>query len=104
MTRLNKGDTCPLCGNPIITDDPFSLGYLSALADVKALGSLPTVKCPDGMGLEVEDGKVVAATEAALFRLYLAGGYDDLIGFDEYRCRFERRGGRILEATDGQAD
>lgn len=34
MTRLKKGDICPLCGEPIETSDPFTLGYLSAWADL----------------------------------------------------------------------
>lgn len=34
MTRLKRGDVCPLCGGEIETEDPFILGYLSALADV----------------------------------------------------------------------
>lgn len=34
MTRLKRGDVCPLCGGEIETEDPFTLGYLSALADV----------------------------------------------------------------------
>ena len=34
MRRLKKGDICPLCGEPINTSDPFTLGYLSAWADL----------------------------------------------------------------------
>lgn len=34
MTRLKRGDICPLCGGEIETEDPFTLGYLSALADI----------------------------------------------------------------------
>lgn len=34
MTRLKKGDICPICGEPLKTSDPFTLGYLSALYDV----------------------------------------------------------------------
>ena len=34
MTRLKKGDICPLCGERINTSDPFTLGYLSAWADL----------------------------------------------------------------------
>ena len=36
MRRLKKGDICPLCGEPINTSDPFTLGYLSAWADLTA--------------------------------------------------------------------
>ncbi len=43
MTRLKKGDICPLCGEPIMTSDPFTLGYLSAWAD---LTSSPETESP----------------------------------------------------------
>lgn len=43
MTRLKKGDICPLCGEPIETSDPFTLGYLSAWAD---LTSSPETESP----------------------------------------------------------
>lgn len=34
LTRLKPGDPCPICGQPIKTEDPEALFVLSVLADL----------------------------------------------------------------------
>ena len=34
LTQLKPGDPCPICGQPIQTEDPEALFVLSALADL----------------------------------------------------------------------
>ena len=34
LTQLRPGDPCPICGQPIKTDDPEALFVLSVLADL----------------------------------------------------------------------
>lgn len=38
MERLKRGDVCPLCGGELTTEDPFVLGYLTAVRDLIATG------------------------------------------------------------------
>lgn len=97
MTRLKPGDICPLCGEPIKTEDPFTLGYLSAIHDLKPAGWVSSGPCPEiPEGLDAVGGNIVSATEGALYRRYLDTGYDDLMSFDEYKQKFLENGGRIM--------
>lgn len=38
MERLKRGDVCPLCGGELTTEDPFVLGYLTAVRDLLETG------------------------------------------------------------------
>lgn len=78
MTRLKTGDTCTCCGQPIKTDDPFALGYLSAIADLMRELE-PSISC---------DGP----------------SNDGPIGYDEYSRRFAGDSGRSMEVSDGKTD
>ena len=40
IKRLSRGDPCPCCGQPIQTDDPFTLGVISALAELLDLNEI----------------------------------------------------------------
>lgn len=33
MKKYKRGDICPLCGEPIVTDDPEALQLLGLIAD-----------------------------------------------------------------------
>lgn len=37
MKLLKKGDSCPCCGSPILTDDPERLLVLSWIAEYQAI-------------------------------------------------------------------
>lgn len=47
--------------------------------------------------MKTENGKIIAATEAELFSLYLDRGMDDCMDFYEYLSRMERSGCAVLE-------
>ena len=42
--------------------------------------------------MRTKDGKIVFATEAELFRLYLDRGYDECLDFYEYKARMQEAG------------
>lgn len=107
MERLKPGDRCPLCGEPIRTTDPFELGYLTAVRDIRE-GRPPDFPHREdprtGEGLTFEDGRLVSATEDALFGYYLRAGWDDLMSYPDFKRRFVAGGGKIVEVPDGTAD
>lgn len=37
MRILKTGDPCPICGQPILTEDPRTLRLLAAIADIAGL-------------------------------------------------------------------
>ena len=80
MRRLKKGDICPLCGEPINTSDPFTLGYLSAWADLTA--------SPGGSADEGGDDSfpfAYAEECAASGRIFRTAGKED--GHEYKYCR-----------------
>lgn len=98
MARLKRGDVCPLCGGAIETEEPFVLGYLTAVRDYSEKGRF---KDPER---EEAGGESSAVTEADLFSRYLASGWEDIIDFHEYKRRFIANGGTVKEAEHGQTD
>ena len=101
MARIKRGDVCPLCGGEIATEDPFVLGYLTAVRDLLERGRFEEPE-PEAPKTPESDPKVV--TEAALFERYLASGWEDIIDFYEYKRRFVRNGGTIKEAEHGKTN
>lgn len=63
IKRYRKGDRCPCCGQPIQTDDPFTLGLISGMAAL--------------MGLEPEPAEIKPALteneKVELAQLYIRG-------------------------------
>ena len=47
--------------------------------------------------MKVENGKIVEATAAELFSLYLDRGMDDIMDFHEYRRRMEAVGCEVKD-------
>ena len=47
--------------------------------------------------MKIENGKIVSATEAELFKMYLSGGYDDCMDFYEYKWRMKDTGCEVEE-------
>ena len=47
--------------------------------------------------MKIENGKIVEATEAELFSLYLDRGYDDCMDFEEYLYRMQKDGCEVRD-------
>jgi hypothetical protein len=47
--------------------------------------------------MRTDNGKIVEATEAELFSLYLDCGYDDCMDFHEYKWRMKAEGCEVEE-------
>ena len=96
MIRLKTGDVCPLCGQPIASEDPFILGYLTAVRDVKK--GPPLDSCEElADGLRGSGKRVASATDAGLRHLYFSQGWDDIMPYDEFKARFVEAGGLFKE-------
>lgn len=52
--------------------------------------------------MKIENGKIVAATEDELFRLYLDRGIDDVMSFPDYKLQMVAAGCRIEVKNDGR--
>lgn len=103
MTRLKRGDACPLCGQPITTEDPFILGYLTCVRDILEKGRFENPD-PKPETAKAPEGESQSVTEAELFSRYLASGWEDIIDFYEYKRRFIMNGGTIVEVEHGKTD
>ena len=52
--------------------------------------------------MTVKDGKIVKATEAELFEVYLKREYDDIMSFTDYKRRCAELGTEIIEEGDSK--
>lgn len=57
MRILKTGDLCPICGQPIRTEDPRELRLLAAVADLLGLLDPEKEGCTDGDKIQGTGGR-----------------------------------------------
>lgn len=56
MRILKTGDMCPICGQPILTEDSQKLRLLAAIADLLGLPDPEKEDCADGDKIQGPEG------------------------------------------------